>query len=413
MLYPYLLMALLYLTLAGLAALDAALASYSLLPWFAGLRWLRIHFITLGALTQVIFGLVPGFVAARAGRRRPKMRWDVWAALNAGLLTLLVGIPLVNGALIIGGGTLVFIAAVLLIGQLAALRPQRRLAPPKPGAGLPFYLAGLAYLLLGILVGTGLWVGWGEALRIAVPIEVHIHANNWGFMSLAFAGLLVDLYPGFSGRSMAWPRSLPAIFWMMTVGALGLVLGPWLNALYLSVPGLVLHLGATFWLLANVVAPLRGDRQWRTPGIWHLVTSYVWILAPVLVAPLIILKVPGFPGAGIEQNAPQALIYGWVLQFGYSLLPYVVTRALVPGEPPIRLGGNWLSLVTVHLGGVCLWASIFLKDFQGLLHGTAYAFWLVSLVPMLVQLWQIFRAGLDRWEAATPAPELPEPEAGV
>jgi len=90
----------------------------------------------------------------------------------------------------------------------------------------------------------------------------------------------------------------------------------------------------------------------------------------VLVAPLIILKVPGFPGAGIEQNAPQALTYGWVLQFGYALLPYILARAL--------------------------------------LHGTAYAFWLVSLVPILVQLWQIFRAGQVQFESATTAPELAE-----
>ena len=396
MLTPYLLMALLYTTLAVLAALDAALASYSLLPWFAGLRWLRVHFITLGTLTQVIFGLLPGLAAARAARPQPKMRWDIWAAVNGGLLALLVGIPLVQGPVIVAGGSLVFGAAMLLIGQLAALRPPRP-ALPRPGPGRPFYLAGLSYLLLGILVGTGLWLGWGEALRIAVPIEVHIHANNWGFMALVFAGLLVDLAPGFTGRPLAWPRSITPIFWMMTLGALGLVLGPWLNSLWFSVPGLVLHLVATFWLLANVVVPLRGSRQWRSPGLWHLVTAYAWILAPVLVAPLIILKVPGFPGAGIEQNAPQALIYGWVLQFSYALLPYVLRRAL-PLSGPARLGGSWLSLATVHLGGLSLWASIFLKDYQAPLHGTAYALWTVSLIPMVVQLWQAFQAGMARSE---------------
>lgn len=45
---PYLLMAFLYLLVAGLAALDAALTSYDLMPWFNGLRWLRVHFVTWG-----------------------------------------------------------------------------------------------------------------------------------------------------------------------------------------------------------------------------------------------------------------------------------------------------------------------------------------------------------------------------
>lgn len=395
---PHLLMAVLYAGVALLAALEAALASFGLVPYFAGLRWLRVHFITLGVLTEVIFGLLPALVAVRAGQRRPKMRWDIWSALNVGLITLLVGIPLMNGAVIIAGGTLIFVAAGLLWKQLRDLRALGQPGPVRAHRGAPggrvFYLAGLAYLLLGILVGTGLWVGWGEALRIAAPIEVHIHANNWGFMSLAFAGLMVDLYPSFTGRELAWPRAIWPTFWMMTLGALGLVLGPWLPSLYFSAPGLVLHLSATVWLAANMVKPIWGDTfARRGAGIWHLVTAYAWILAPVLVAPLIILKVPGFPGAGIEQNAPQALIYGWMLQFGYALIPYVLRRALLPSEPA-RLGGNWFSLVTAHAGGVFLWASIFVTDYQALLHGTAYALWVVSLAPVTAEIWRIFRLGI-------------------
>lgn len=391
MLNPYLMMALLYAALAVLAAMDASAASLNLLPWFNGLRWLRVHFITLGVLAEVIFGLLATLVAARLGQPKPKTRWDIWLTLNAGLLTLIVGVPLANSALMIAGGTLAFIAAALLVKQLSDLRPLTSVSD-KSTETRKFYFYGLSYLLLGIFVGTGLWSGWPQLFRIKVPIEVHIHANNWGFMSLVFAGLLIDLYPGFAKRQLAWPRSITPIFWMMTTGALLLVIGPWVKNELFSVPGILLHLSATGWLLLNVIKPLRGDRLTQTPGFWHLVTSYVWIIAPVLVAPLIILKVPGFPGAGIEQNAPQALIYGWALQFGYAVLPYLFARAFLPDQPA-KLGGSWFSLLTVHLGGLFLWVSIFGKDYQAMLHGLAYAFWAASMLPTGVQLWRIAQAG--------------------
>ncbi len=150
----------------------------------------------------------------------------------------------------------------------------------------------------------------------------------------------------------------------------------------------------------NIIEPLLGDRKaWSQPGIWHLVGAYFWILAPVLVAPLIILGVPGFPGAGIEANAPQALIYGWALQFAYAFLPYFFRRAFLPAERA-RLGGSWLSLITVNLSGLFLWVSIFITEYQGFLHGTAYALCAVSIVPITIHLWSIVRAGLSRLEEA-------------
>ncbi|MCA9915156.1 MAG: hypothetical protein KC496_17495, partial [Anaerolineae bacterium] len=346
-------MTVLYFMLAVLAALDASLINLQILPVFAGLPWVRIHFITLGALTEFAFGILPLLVAAHNKLPRPKIRWDIWLTLNLGLLVLLVGIPIVNGFLITAGGTLVFAAVVLLMIQLSQLRSVDA-ANTQASAGRKFYIVGLLYLLLGIIIGTGLWQGWSTWLHIRVPIEVHIHANNWGFMSLVFAGLLVDLYPSFAGRSLQWPRSVTPIFWMMSLGALGLVLGPWFQSNLFSVPGLLLHLTATLWLLLNIIRPLLGDHHAWSAGMLHLVTAYVWILAPVLIAPLIILGVPGFPGAGIEQNAPQALIYGWVLQFGFAMIPLLLRRVLTP-ESPSKLGGNWFSLISVHLGGVLLW----------------------------------------------------------
>jgi len=405
----YFLMSGLFVVMAVIAALDASLTSLNLLPWFNGLRWLRVHLITLGAMTEAIFGVLPSLVAIRHGRTRPAFRWDIWLALNAGLLTLLVGIPIVNEALIVAGGTLVFSAAVMLIDQLRRMRPSARAedATSLERHGRRFYIAGLSFFLLGILIGTGLWFGWSDWLRIEVPLEAHIHANSWGMMSLVFAGLIVDTYATWAGRPLAWPRSITPIFWLMVFGALGLVLGPWLQSLYFTVPGLILHQTATLWLMLNILRPLilPPSGSWKgvralEPGIWHVITAYFWISAPVMVAPLILLGVRGVPGATIEQNAPQALIYGWVFQFGFALLPYFFRRAFLPDEPA-RLGGNWFSLVAANLGGVFLWASIFVESLHGPLHGIAYALWGAAAVPVAIELWRIITRGLARLDAVS------------
>ena len=191
---PYFVMAVLYLSMAFLMALDVALVVWQILPWFKGTVWLRVHFITLGVLTQVIFAVMPALVAIHYRLPQPKFRWDIWLLLNAGILTLLVGMPLVNHMLILAGGTLVFVATILLVIQLAQMRPQDQPQETESShAGRKFYLAGLIYFLLGIIVGTGIFLGWAEPLFINTPKEVHIHANNWGLMSLVFAGLIVDL----------------------------------------------------------------------------------------------------------------------------------------------------------------------------------------------------------------------------
>lgn len=399
---PYLLMSILFISMSVLGAVDNALGQFSIVPAYNGIRWLRIHLITLGAITEALFGLVPLLVSARKGEETPEVRWDIWLALNAGLITLLVGIPLVNKTLILTGGTFIFVAVSMLINQLS----NAGIVPPdlRSGDGRPFYIAGLAYLLLGIIIGSGLWFGWGEVLQIAIPIEVHIHANSWGFMALMFAGLFIDLYPAATGKKWPWPNSIRPIFWLLVVGALGLVLGPWIPSNWFTVPGLIMHMVGTIWLLANAIRA-QSCEPWPI-GVWHMITSYFWFFAPVLVAPLIILKVPGFPGAGIENNAPQALIYGWVLQFGYAVLPYVFSRLFHPDQEA-ELGGSVVSLIAVHLGGGIFWAGIFLTEIQGVLHGTAYTLWVLSILPILSQLWSILQKAPNQ-ESDLPATILDE-----
>ena len=70
----YFLMSALFVVLAILAAVDSSLASLNLLPWFNGLRWVRVHLITLGAMTEALFGILPLLAAIRFNLPWPRFR---------------------------------------------------------------------------------------------------------------------------------------------------------------------------------------------------------------------------------------------------------------------------------------------------------------------------------------------------
>ena len=397
---PYMIMTFFYFLVAILAALEASFASWQNLPWFNGMVWLRVHFITLGVLTQLVFGAMPILSAKHHGLPRPKMRWDIWLSLNAGIALLLVGIPLVSSVPIITGGTLVFIATALLLGQMSGIRAQSEKVTAITN-GRKFYIAGLSYFLIGILVGTGLFTNWAGPLGIVGDAgEVHIHANNWGFMSLVFIGFFVDLYPKWAKRPLANPKAISPIFWMMTVGALALIFSPWFANTTLAAVGAVLHTSANIWLLVIAIKPLRGDKPAWTPGMAQMLISYIWLFAPLSMAPFVIFGIESIlPAKLLEATTPQALIYGWLLQFGYAIVPYFFHRFFLD-EETAELGGTWLSFWLVNLGAVFLWASILIQPVRGLLHGGAYALWVASFIPVAIDLLGKIKEGMARAETA-------------
>lgn len=404
---PYFLMGILYLSLALLAALESSFSGLKIVPWFNGMVWLRVHLITLGVMTQVLFALMPTLTAIRYHLPKPKMRWDIWLALNGGILTLLVGIPIVNKVPIFIGGTLVFTAVILLILQLSGLKSAASVQSDKnqPHAGRKFYIAGLSYFLVGITVGTGLWIGWMEPLGVVDTMGAHIHANSWGLMSLVFAGILVDMYPTWAKRPFANPKSITPIFWLMTLGAFGLVFGPWFDTLWLTVPGLVMHVASTFWLLHNIVKPLRDDKTAWTIGLRQIVVSYTWFVGPLLFAPLILLQVPGIPGARIEAAGPQIMVYGFLLQFGYAIIPYFFSRIFTPDQEA-QLGGNRFSFILVNVGAALPWFSVLiasLTHLYGTFFAISYFLWAVATVPIAIDLWKIIQTGLARFEGKVTA----------
>jgi hypothetical protein len=363
--------AVVYGALAVVAAATSAATDLGALGPPPGIRWIRIHLVTLGVFAQAFFGLLPGLLGDDGGTGGAGQRWLTWSALNAGLLSLLLGIPHVTASLIHTGGALVAVATLSLAVEL--LRARGRDALPTR-----FAVTGLAYLLLGILAGTGLWQPWLARLGMGQAIEVHIHANGWGFASFVFVAVLLRASPSLFGAELLSPRAATRVYVGMTLGALGLVLGPWLRAKAVLAPGLLLHLVSTIFVLRALVGRARERGTALTPGAAHLLSAWVWILAPVVIAPLVVFGVKGFSAAGIEQNAPQALVWGWVLGMCIALLPWAAGR-LRTSDAPAQLGGTWGSLALLHAGGVLLWASIFAADLGPALHGLAYVSWALAL----------------------------------
>jgi len=161
---------------------------------------------------------------------------------------------------------------------------------------------------------------------------------------------------------------------------------------------LILHIGTTVWLVVLMGRALRSSGRLASAGGWHLLASYIWILLPVLIAPLILT---GYLQAGpIESTAPQPLIYGWVLQFGIALIPYIARRYFLRDESP-PLGGCWGSLTAVTLGSVLIWVSIFMPALtHGILYGIGFALYALALVHPTREMFEIVRGGLKRYDLA-------------
>ena len=237
--------------------------------------------------------------------------------------------------------------------------------------------------MIGIILGTGIWAGWEDVLRIQGVLEAHIHAQNWGFITLVFSGLLLDLYPKFAKTSIHWPSSVKYILSLQTFAAFALVLSPWIGSVPVAVVGMLSFIIGKGILLLNIILPLRGKD--KDIGFLHIVLGYVWIFAPLLFSPFLILNVPGF--GYIEPNAPQALIYGWVLQVGYALIPFVLGSIFNSNK--IKLGGCIFSVITINLGSLFLWLSIFIRSNFELLQAIAYILWAISFIPIIIQSYNI------------------------
>ncbi|MBM3450842.1 MAG: hypothetical protein FJX78_07670 [Armatimonadetes bacterium] len=291
------------------------------------------------------------------------------------------GVPAVSRPFIVTGGTLA-LATLLWLGIALARRPDTNPA-------YAFELAAIAFLAIGAIVGTGVWLGWSGPLGIASARETHIHANVWGFATMIFASWLVR-YGTIAAVSDAVARSLRTVFSRLAVGGSLLVAGPWIGANPVMAAGLVADAAGTLRLHATTrpalreVAAVGGDVPC---GARHIRGAYAWLGAPLVGAPFVVLSAGSSLARAVESEAPQAVIFGWLLPLAIAWGPWIANP--IVGRANARLGGTRLSLWAAHVGVLAWWDAIFAPaPVDGALRGLALALLAIAAGAATLRAWR-------------------------
>ncbi|MBE3558109.1 MAG: hypothetical protein IMW89_02665 [Ktedonobacteraceae bacterium] len=354
------LMAGVYLLLDALALAAHLLALMGVIPFLPGLNWLRIHLLTIGVVVQMIVGTLPLLVRGPQSLKWPEesMTRVLWLLLNGSFVLLLYSMPAGLSILAAIAGTGIFVVIVLLLVTLFAPFQQKKRVTVEASLSRRFYLAGPFFFLVGILMALSMLLNWPAPGQFFGLLEAHVHANVWGFLALVVAGFLLEHLPAFAGQPLRWPALVPATFWLLIVGATGLVAGPWLAMLPLTIVGIALYVVGTTLLLTNLGGTLLRARSWL-PNLAHLVLAYLWMVVPAFVAPLTLMITGHLPTGRIESAAVSGLVAGWILQIVIGAFPLRLRE-----EKQIARGrdGWWISVGMLNIGVLALWILPFLPE---------------------------------------------------
>ncbi len=386
---PFYLMAVVYFAVGLLAAVNQSMFNAGLAAAVPGVNWLRVHMVVLGGITQVAFGFLPEYLASK---------WDVrpiprserlrqWAWLNLGVIVLVGGMSYYHGVTAVVGATLVLLGLICFSRGIYGMwsKTTQRLQGARFFYTAPLFLATgitLAILMLAEVPAPGGYAGMKEA---------HIHSNAWGFLGFVAAGILLELFPRMVDSELASRRLVSWTYWLMVVGAVGLVLGPWMAWHWATLWGVPPYLLGTLLLLYNIVRTLLGARTVHL-GPARMVAAYAWLALPAVIAPFVLTLGPEvLPVSRIERAALHGLISGWALQLAMGGLPWILTgQKRGSGEPLSATSEHgvprWTMLIVYNLGVAAAWLGYFMLD-----TGSALAVPLAAGgYTLIVAIWLLF-----------------------
>lgn len=303
---------------------------------FAGIangRWLALHLIFLGGLSQLVLGASQFFAGAFLATDPPsriviRLQFALW---NLGTLAIVFGGPF-GGAGLTGAGALAL--AVGLVCFVWGMLQLRRKSLQRMPWSQRWYWAATGFLLTGIVVGDLL--SHGGDLYSAKLLSAHMTLNVMGWFGTAIVGTLHTFFPSLCGTG-PWPvrrQQVTYVLWVAGIALTAAAFALGVNAFVLAGIGLLLL--ATVIVLANVVDSLRrAGKKLETPAI--LVSCGQLCLWAGLVLAAIALPTRDYVlTEDLRSALGTVLIGGWIgLTVAGSLIRLLGVAAFVRG--PMRV----------------------------------------------------------------------------
>ncbi|MDA8052322.1 MAG: hypothetical protein M0002_20350 [Rhodospirillales bacterium] len=311
-----------------------------------------VHLLTIGWLMLLMLGALFQFVPVITGRKLPS-QWFALATLvgvELGLASMVCGFLALGGnalaaVLLPIGGSVVVIA--VLTGGAALLVPLMRKRPRPLSAW--FILAGLAFLLLTVLLGltfafalTVPSAGPLLALLLASGVAYHVLAGLGGWFTLTAIGVSYELLPMFMLAPHERGRLGKAVLWLGAGGfaaalAAGLAGALW-PLRWIGVPEQAGRLAIVLALALYLVdvARIYHDRRRRQIELhnraavgafislgftvllaaWAAAAGRLAAFAPVLV---LLFLLGWLSGLGLTQLYKIVAFLSWLQRFGNRL----------------------------------------------------------------------------------------------
>ncbi|MEI6294455.1 MAG: hypothetical protein WCO95_00195 [Actinomycetes bacterium] len=310
------------------------------LPWIGGSgdpKWILVHLLLLGAITNLIFVWSSHFTATmlrlpqEADRKRYLVRVII---LNLGVISVIVGKVQERKFLMAFGAAAVVISAGLHVRsiqiQIARALPTRFKTIPR------FYIVSALFLILGGVLGGLLSQGPKGEFKYRLLVA-HYSTNIFGWIGITIAGTLITFIPTMLRTQLpekAEKHGYKSLPWLVG-SVLAIDTGTLTNVRAIAVLGILTYLGSWVYLLSPHLRLI--IRQKNPFSFLSTIAALIWLLISLIS---LAIDVVGNDKWKVVSTRTESLIYilgiGFALQMGLGALSYLIPAVLGGGPTNAR-----------------------------------------------------------------------------